>query len=420
MKAKKALIWVLVLSCSILCNAAEAESYQFVVEAGGTEVLAAPLSLGLEGVDYGDGTVEPSLNRLEKGKQIPVPCQLDNVGAARILFIPDRTLKPNKTATYELTFEKSDVRKAMAASVDEKSIVLSNDGDKILSYYHTVCEAPEGTNPLYRRSGFIHPLWSPEGNVLTRIQPPDHYHHYGIWNPWTKTHVEGREVDFWNLAKGQGRVQFAGILSTVSGAVYGGFKVRQEHLYYDDDKKGKTAINEALGVRAHACKIDNQAVWIIDYICILSGALDSPIELVNYRYGGGIGFRATEKWDKDNCTVLTSAGKTRKDADGSRARWCDVNGGVGESKYSGVLFLSHSANREHPEPMRVWPTNVVGGRGDMFFEFCPIRHKSWTLESQKEYVLRYRMIVYDGKFNPATAETLWKNYTQPPVITLKR
>src|SRR5690606_42107088 len=43
----------------------------------------------------------------------------------------------------------------------------------------------------YGRSGFIHPLWSPKGQVLTRVQPEDHYHHYGIWNPWTQLNYEG-------------------------------------------------------------------------------------------------------------------------------------------------------------------------------------------------------------------------------------
>ena len=74
---------------------------------------------------------------------------------------------------------------------------------------HTETLPPEGIDPLYKRSAYIHPLWSPGGEVLTRIQPPDHYHHYGIWNPWTHTHFDTMKVDFWNLAEGQGTVRFA-------------------------------------------------------------------------------------------------------------------------------------------------------------------------------------------------------------------
>jgi hypothetical protein len=67
-------------------------------------------------------------------------------------------------------------------------------------------------------------------------------------------------------------------------------------------------------------------VFIIDYTTSLNSPLPNGIMLDAYRYGGGIGFRATEKWHKDNCTVLTSEGKTRTDADGSNARWCIVEG----------------------------------------------------------------------------------------------
>jgi len=275
-------------------------------------------------------------------------------------------------------------------------------------------------DPLYRRSGFIHPLWSPAGKVLTRIQPTDHYHHYGIWNPWTVTHVEGKEVDFWNLAKGQGTVRFAGVLSTVSGPVYGGFKVRQEHVVLGGQAKERTAINEVWDVRAFPIQVDGRLMWVIDFTTLLKSALDTAIELPSYRYGGGIGFRATDDWTRENCSVLTSEGKTREQADGTRARWCDVRGGTGPDGTSGILFLSHPANREHPEPMRVWPSDIDKEKGRVFFEFCPIRLTGWSLEPGKENVLRYRMIVYDGTLDPKIMETLWKNYAHPPVVTVKQ
>jgi len=303
---------------------------------------------------------------------------------------------------------------------DDQTITLSFDGANILSYYHALHPVPDGVDPAYRRSGFIHPLYSPAGHVLTRIQPPDHYHHYGIWNPWTKTHIEGKEVDFWNLGKKQGTVRFAELLSTEAGAGIGGFKVRQEHVQFLPEGKERVAINEVWDVKAKVGDVENKRVWIVDCASTLKNCLSTPIVLDQYRYGGGLGFRATEQWTKDNSTVLTSEGKTRKDADGTRARWCDVNGQTGnKDETSGILFLSHTANREHPEPMRVWPDNSVYGKGEMFFEFCPIRHNSWTLEPNKEYVLRYRMIVYDGKLKPETMETLWKNYTHPPVVMRK-
>jgi len=145
---------------------------------------------------------------------------------------------------------------------------------------------------------------------------------------------------------------------------------------------------------------------------------DSTIVFEAYRYGGGIGIRATEEWTRDNSTVLTSEGKTRKDADGTRARWTDLNGAIKNNGQSGIVFFSHPANREHPEPMRVWPENMNNNRGDVYFEFCPIRYKEWVLNPGNVYRLKYRMLVYDGKIEKSTADRIWNDFAYPPIVKI--
>jgi hypothetical protein len=175
-------------------------------------------------------------------------------------------------------------------------------------------------------------------------------------------------------------------------------------------------MNEILDVRTWNLG-DN--IYMFDYTTSLNCPLENGILLEAYRYGGGIGFRATEKWHKSNCTVLTSDNKTRTDADGSFARWCIVEGESDtEEGRSGLLFLSHPSNRMHPEPMRVWPLDANGGRGDMYFEFVPIRHEDWKLEPRKEYTLKYRVIVFDGKMNAETAEMYWQSFAKNPQIEM--
>lgn len=250
---------------------------------------------------------------------------------------------------------------------DDKGITLSCNGNDILRYYHAVHPVAEGVAPAYRRSGFIHPLYSPSGKILTRIQPLDHYHHYGIWGPWTKTHIEGKEVDFWNLAKKQGTVRFAELLSSNSSLDSGSIKVRQEHVQFLPEGKQRVVMDEVLEIQASVAVVEGKRVWIVDVVSNVKNILDSTIAFDKYRYGGGLGFRATEQWNKDNSSLLTSEGRGRKDADGTRGRWCDINGGFdGTEETSGILFLSHPDNREHPEPMRVWPESSVGN-GEMFF-----------------------------------------------------
>ena len=291
---------------------------------------------------------------------------------------------------------------------NEASTTIALNGQPLLTYVHAETPAPEGQNPLYKRSAYIHPLCSPGGEVLTRIQPPDHFHHYGIWNPWTHTNFGGDSVDFWNLALGQGTVRFAEYLEEHETEGEAGFKVRHDHIYFPEEGGEKVAINETWDLRIHDADEDS---YIADMTVTLSPALDIPITLEAYRYGGGLGFRATEKWDTDNSTVLTSEGKTRADADGTGARWVLIEGesSVPQGR-SGILFLSHPDNRAHPEPMRMWPPDQNNGIGNVFFEFCPIRHQEWILEPGKEYTLKYRMVVFDGIMDAETAENHWKNF----------
>jgi hypothetical protein len=383
------------------------------VHSGHFPRINTPVSVSLDGVNLNQDNGIVRLFETTHGKRTEIPCQLQNGISKRLNWILADTTLAESTRIFEIVLGDT-IQTVTPIKIfqDEKKLVLLKNESKVLQYNHATVYPPAGVDDIFKRSGFIHPLWSPAGEVLTRIQPDDHYHHYGIWGPWTKTTFEGRHVDFWNLAEGQGTVRFAGYISAIQGPVYSGFQAKQEHVDFSAKGEDKVALNEVFGVRVWA--IENDNTWLWDFTSQLNCASSSPILLEAYRYGGGIGFRAVESWTKENVDVFTSAGKTRKDADGTKAMWCYVSGESEEGNRSGILFLSHPENREHPEPMRVWPENANGNRGDMFFEFCPIRHKSWKLIPGQDYVLKYRMLVYDGEIDPETAERFWRDFAYPP------
>jgi hypothetical protein len=391
------------------------EILKFKVSAGIFDRQDCPVSLSLDQVNFNTDDGDLVLYELVKGTENRIPCQLENGHSAILWFILSGKTPKGKQREFILKKEKSSAfPEKIKLMKDYRDLKLEKEGKPILNYRYAVTYPPEGIDPVYRRSGYVHPLVSPGGEVLTRIQAPDHYHHYGIWGPWTKTHINGREVDFWNLAKGEGTVEFAGFISEEEGNAFSGFKALQQHIDFSAKGPDQIAINENLDVRAWNIR---DKKWMIDYTTTINCPLDSGIMLDAYRYGGGIGFRATEKWHKDNCTVLTSEGKTRADADGSNARWCIVEGESDtEEGRSGILFMSYPANRMHPEPMRVWPLDANKGRGDMYFEFCPIRHTGWKLEKGTDYSLKYRMIVFDGKLSVDEAEIYWQEFANPPEI----
>lgn len=377
----------------------------------------APVSVSLDAVNYNTDKGSLVLYEIAGKDEIPVPCQLESGHSARLWFLLKGETKKGTEREFVLKQEEKGQEATLTVSLkkDDEDLCLQVGEKPVLKYRYAVTLPPKEADPLYKRSGYIHPLYSPGGKVLTRIQAPDHYHHYGIWGPWTKTHIDDRAVDFWNLKLGQGTVKFAGFLSVTEGAVFSGFKALQQHIDFGGKGEDPIAMNEILDVRAW--NLDD-GVWMVDYTTSLNSPLKNGIMLDAYRYGGGIGFRATETWHKDNCTVLTSDGKTRKDADGSYARWCLVEGESDvEEGRSGILFMSHPSNRMHPEPMRVWPLDANSGRGDMYFEFVPIRHDDWKLEPKQSYTLKYRMIIFDGKLDAEIAEKYWRSFAGNPEIT---
>jgi hypothetical protein len=409
----KNILIILSLFITTCLSAQEVKQFTLLVN---EERIDAPVSVALDGIDYNTDKGNLVLYEISGNNETLVPSQIEPGHSARLWFIMNGVTAKNSKRSFILKQEAGDGQAATEVMLKKLPMDLSiTSGEKpVLSYRYEMTFPPEGINPLYKRSGFIHPLVSPGGEVLSRIQAPDHYHHYGIWGPWTLTHIDDREVDFWNLAKGEGTVRFAAFLSETEGPIFSGFKALQQHIDFGAIGEDQVAMNEILDVRTWNA---GKNVWIVDYTTSLNSPLPNGIMLDAYRYGGGIGFRATEKWHKDNCTVLTSEGKTRIDADGSNARWCIVEGESAAAEgRSGILFLSHPSNRMHPEPMRVWPLDANEGRGDMYFEFVPIRHVDWKLDTRKDYTLKYRMVIFDGKMDAKTAEMYWNSFADMPQI----
>ena len=80
-------------------------------------------------------------------------------------------------------------------------------------------------------------------------------------------------------------------------------------------------------------------------------------------------------------------------------------------------MMSHPANYNHPEPLRIWPENSNGG--EVFAMFAPTKTKDWTLMPGKTYVLKYRFNVFSGEFTGKQADNGWQYYREPPKVTVK-
>jgi len=285
------------------------------------------------------------------------------------------------------------------------ALTISKGRQPLLTYIYKTVYPPPGVDTAYKRSGFIHPLRTPHGQILTRIQPPDHYHHYGIWDPWTHILFRGDTIDCWNLAARKGTQRFAKFLSMRSSRAFAQFRALQQHVAFHKDGTEQVFLNELFTVRITS---PNSTCYLLDFTIRLTPATPYPVTLLTYRYGG-LGWRATAEWNRDNSEVLTSEGKDRRHADGTTARWCIVQGALGND-YGGVVMLSHPSNFNHPEPLRIWP-DTSNGRGDLFANFSPTKDRDWRLEPGHTYTLRYRWVVFNGHFTKQQAESAWQYFS---------
>jgi hypothetical protein len=378
--------------------------------------LAIPVSTSLDALTLLPDSVLQLVEVRGQARTV-VPTQIAH-GRERVLYWLATGGSAPTTRTYEL--RQNPLARPSAATMrvaDEQGGLVVQAGSRyLLRYNYRTVYPPAGIDTVFKRSGFIHPLWSPHGQELTRIHAPDHYHHYGLWNPWTHVLFEGDTVDFWNLGDHKGTVRFANVLTTNSGPVYGEYQVLQNHVAFPKGRPEKTALHEVQIVRVY--QPASPDAYLADLTIQLNCATASPVQLLAYRYGG-LGWRATAQWDKTNSEVLTSAGKTRPTADGTTARWCLVQGQLGSGDYGGVVLLSSPTNYNYPEPLRIWPEDQ-NGRGDLFASFSPTKTKAWPLVPGQTYDLHYRLLVFNGHCTQAQAESAWQYFAHPPQVVVGR
>jgi hypothetical protein len=294
----------------------------------------------------------------------------------------------------------------------QKALVLKKNGQAVLQYNYAHLDPPPGVDPAYGRTGgYIHPAWSPEGNVLTNVQPRDHYHHLGIWNPWPRVLYDGKRYDLWNIGNKTGTVRARSVEGRYEGSVFSGFTALLDHYIFNEGTE-KVIMNEYWKVKTW--NVPDGFLW--DFESHLMPSASLPILLETNLYAG-FAWRGTPEWTKENCEMLTSEGKTRPEINSTNARWIYVTGTTRTGR-SGLLFMGHPENYSFPEPLRIWDQNVNDGRGDAFINFAPVQNRNWELQPNGHYTLKYRVLTFEGNMTPEQANRLWNDFANPPVVAV--
>lgn len=283
------------------------------------------------------------------------------------------------------------------------SSLLVRVGEKKVLQYNIGSTLPTGVPEVYRRTGYIHPLYGPDGQTITDHYPIGHLHQDGIFFSWVNTRFKEKKIDFWNLAEETGKVVHLEVLDTLSGPVFARIKVKLQFLSF-----AGPALEEEWIIHI----FNNQDPFIIDFDSVQRCATADTLYLDKYHYGG-MAFRGSREWNPidslaftNDMKVLTSEGIEREGSNHSRPMWV-AGYGLIEGKASGVAFLSAPFNFRAPQFIRVHPE-------EPYFCFPPVVEEGFTIEPGESYESRYQIIAFSGIPDKKRLDRLWSAFTTIP------
>ena len=257
----------------------------------------------------------------------------------------------------------------------ESAVTIRQSGKLILAYNKLSPPVPNEIDPVYQRSGFLHPVASPAGRVVTETFPFDHPHQHGIFTAWVKTTWHDREIDFWNLAGGTGRVLHQRIITTFAEDGRIGFETDLTH------RAEKEPVVDILRERWRITAFATDGSYHgFDLQTTQHALTDEPLVIQKYHYGG-VALRGPVRWltakDSDsrkqadglsNASVrepsefLNDLGSDRIKGNHEHARWVSLSG-QNDGQPVTITVLCHRDNFRAPQAARLHPTKP-------YFVFC--------------------------------------------------
>jgi hypothetical protein len=275
--------------------------------------------------------------------------------------------------------------------------------EKPLWQYNYGVAAPPGAPPIHATSGFLHPVWSLAGAIVTDWGPPDHFHHRGIFFAWAKTRWGDLQPDFWNLHANTGRTRFDAFERL---ELYPDRAVMVVRHLWEAHRDGAwlPVVRERWTLTTFAPPSADASFWLFDLTTELVNTTEMPLVVEEYRYGG-LGCRGNGVWlDAARYEVLNANGNDRTTADNVPTRWVLMGGRV-DGQWAGITQMDHPRNLHFPNAPRLTP-NVP------FVGFAPPRKGAFTMQPHQPLVFHYRFVVHSVKPTPQQLDALWEQFAK--------
>lgn len=223
---------------------------------------------------------------------------------------------------------------------------------------------------------FIHPLRTPAGHCVTRLAPPDHAWHRGLW--FTIKYVNGD--NFWEEVEPHGTVRHVGPEALEWVAPSGDVVLREKR-------------------RLSAVELDDDA-WALDLRSVLTATVDVTLDRTPFSTWGGYGGLALRgPGDWHDTRLLLDDDTVHDRLLGVASAWCDLSGAfAADGSTGGIALLDHPTNPRTPVP---WygstrsPTYGTEGWSN-FLNAAFLFHEPLQVGAGDELAFTYRAVLHDG------------------------
>lgn len=276
---------------------------------------------------------------------------------------------------------------SVCVQVQDSGVLFKEGEDSILFYQ----SANKEMNGKFKRSNYIHPLYTLDGEILTEDFPSDHPHHRGIFWAWHQLYVGDKRIgDGWETKDFHWQVISVEKLNTKGKQR--SIKVNviwKSPLFLDSKGNEKPLVSEWATITAHPKEQNYRQI-------------DIEISLVakepNVRIGGSEdekgygGFSSRIRLVEDILFTGPMGPVTPRNFPLKGGAWIDMVGSIGhEGALAGFTILSHPNNPGYPNP---W---ILRSKKSMQNAVYPYPGaKAVVLSDLEPTVLRYSILVHNG------------------------
>src|SRR5204862_392639 len=135
------------------------------------EGLSVPVAIDLDPITVTADSLL-TLELVEGSKRTSTPFQISR-HPRRTLHLQASVKGAGRKQVYELVKRSSSRLSPVSVVKKEGALTITTGQKNLLRYNYGTVYPPAGIDSAFKRSGFIHPLWTLNGKELTRIQAPD-------------------------------------------------------------------------------------------------------------------------------------------------------------------------------------------------------------------------------------------------------